>query len=174
MGQRQDSQMPASGAAAPDGTFAERLRVSDSLIEQNVQRITHQARLMMEEGRSEIRMRLDPPHLGRLSLRMTLENGQIHGRILVERHEAQRLLQDAIPALRQTLHAQGVDVQTMDVQLRDHGSATDPNGRFVQPDTQSDDSQREWERHRQEDTPEWKQFRKRRDGYRGQKFEQFA
>ena len=168
---------PVSMAAVEknlSGKFIDQLQLNDTLIEQNIRRIAVQARSLGQGARSEIRMVLNPPQLGMMTMRLAVENGQLKGKIIVERAEAKVMLDASMGQLYRSLQAQGVEVHSIDVHVRDQQDST--SGRtseFSQRDGRNREPSDERLSQQQEDdaADHWKQPR-RRDGIRGETFEE--
>jgi flagellar hook-length control protein FliK len=65
--------------------------------------------------RSTATLRLDPPELGRIVLRMELNREQLALRIDTETDAARRLLTEQVNALRRGLEASGIQLERFDV-----------------------------------------------------------
>ncbi len=75
---------------------------------------------------SEMRVRLEPPDLGQLDLRMTVEkNGQLRLFVNAERHDLAAMLQRNLPELAAALQQGGLQVVHAEV----HGGRRDPGAR---------------------------------------------
>lgn len=81
--------------------------------------VTH-AHVLERDGRVEFQMRLDPPELGQLQIRLVARGSEIHGHVLVASEAVRGLIESQLPELRQRLEAAGVNVQQFDV-------STDPS-----------------------------------------------
>lgn len=66
---------------------------------------------------SEIEIRLHPEHLGRVNLKLTLEDGVLSARISVATPAAREAVDQGLSQLRQALGQQGFDVGSLDVLL---------------------------------------------------------
>jgi flagellar hook-length control protein FliK len=64
-----------------------------------------------------IRLRLSPPHLGSVRMEVSLRDGTLRARIEAETPQAQALLMEGLPALRERLASQDVNVERIDVEL---------------------------------------------------------
>lgn len=87
-------------------------------------------------GAQTVHVECHPRHLGRLSLRVALENGAITAHIVAEMETTQHLIETALPQLRQALSQQGLVVDSIHVHVggsgegNGHGfSAKDDSGR---------------------------------------------
>ncbi|BDG59355.1 flagellar hook-length control protein FliK [Caldinitratiruptor microaerophilus] len=93
-------------------------------------------------GPAEMRVRLEPPHLGEVTVRLTVHEGVVRAEILVARPEVKAALESQMGDLRQRLEQQGLEVGAFHVgvgggeaQSRDPGSMPAPrwigNGRLA-------------------------------------------
>ena len=99
--------------AAPTPTPA--TQIADSIV-------THAA-AVEHAGATEFRMRLDPPELGPVRVRLIASGDSIHGQVVVSDDAVRRMIESQLPELRQRLEAAGVNVQTFDV-ATDAGTGT--------------------------------------------------
>ena len=107
-----DSVAAAEGPkSAPQGGFIERL--SMILKEQMVQK----SRFFASEGKSEVTLQLKPEYLGRLLVKLTLENNVFHARILAENSQVRQYIRDSLPQLKQSLEGQGISWQQAEVDV---------------------------------------------------------
>ncbi|HEY1186494.1 MAG TPA: flagellar hook-length control protein FliK, partial [Gemmata sp.] len=93
----------ATGVRTPDPVA----QVADGII-------TH-AHVATREGATEFRMRLDPPELGPVRIRLTSDGDAINGQVVVSSDAVRRMIESQLPELRQRLEAAGVTVQNFDV-----------------------------------------------------------
>lgn len=98
---------PPSAAATPA------VQVGDAVV-------SH-ARSLEPGGAVEFRMRLDPPDLGRLQVRLVSSGDRVDGHLVVANDAVRGLIEAQLPELRQRLEAAGLTVQSFDV-------TTDPGG----------------------------------------------
>jgi flagellar hook-length control protein FliK len=75
---------------------------------------------LREHGRVEMRMDLHPPELGRMRLHLTMQDNELHVRMLVENDGAKRVLDQQIEPLRVRFAEMGVNLGQLDVR-RDGG-----------------------------------------------------
>ncbi|NLO89024.1 MAG: flagellar hook-length control protein FliK [Clostridia bacterium] len=95
----------------PRGGFIERL--SMILKEQMVQK----SRFTALEGKSEVTLQLKPEYLGRLLVKLTLENNVFHARILAENSHVRQYIRDNLSQLKQSLESQGISWQQTEVDV---------------------------------------------------------
>ncbi len=92
--------------------------------------LVRHAQMSLRKGVSEMQVRLVPPHLGKMMLRIQMEDNQMSAIVRVETQEAKVLLQNNLAQLRESIAEKGVDIQTFDV--------------HVQQDMQQDLNQSRW------------------------------
>ncbi len=71
------------------------------------------------DGRSTASIQLKPEHLGRMTLNLELQEGRLQAKLLVDNPEAERLLRQDVDTLRRELKAQGIQLETFAVRLRE-------------------------------------------------------
>ena len=76
--------------------------------------------MMMSKNMKSIDIRLDPPELGSMQIKLTMNNDQAAVNFVVSNQQAKDALEASIPRLRELLEQQGMDLAESDVQ---HGSA---------------------------------------------------
>ncbi|MGI6555672.1 MAG: flagellar hook-length control protein FliK [Bacillota bacterium] len=78
--------------------------------------------LLMRDGRVEIKLELKPEYLGRLFVRLSLENGAVNARFVVENHQVRNLIENNMTQLKQCLSEQGISWQEASVDVGGSGS----------------------------------------------------
>lgn len=78
--------------------------------------------LVAQNGRAEIRLELKPEYMGKLFLRLSLENGTINAKFLVENQQVRNLIENNMPQLKQSLADQGISWQEASVDVGGSGS----------------------------------------------------
>lgn len=73
----------------------------------------------IDEARGEIRLSLNPEHLGRVRIRLSLDGNQLSGQIVAENQDAARLLQDHLQNLEQSFREGGFERGKLDVSVND-------------------------------------------------------
>ncbi len=97
-----------------------------ALLEQARDSVFKQILLQLHADGGEMRLRLEPPDLGELDLRLVVTNGnQLSLTIAAERADLTLLLQKHLDELKQTLQASGLEVTDAHVHQRDAGAARD-------------------------------------------------
>lgn len=91
-----------------------------SQMKENFQRLVQSAKLnIVENGKSEATLRLNPRELGRVSLRITVEDDKVQGKILVESDQVRKLFAGDLEQLRKDFKEQGLDLQSLIVESED-------------------------------------------------------
>ncbi|MEJ5284982.1 MAG: flagellar hook-length control protein FliK [Brevinematales bacterium] len=88
-------------------------------IEALINQISGRALVIIKEGKSELKMQLFPPELGKMNMKFVLEDGQLTGKIVVSTKEAFMLFDHNKEQLAQSLNQAGVDVGRIDISLSD-------------------------------------------------------
>ncbi len=88
--------------------------------------VVSQARVLERPGSVEFQMRLDPPELGQLQIRLVARGDEIHGQVLVADQAVRQMLESQLPELRQRLEASGVNVQSFNVAADTSGGNRNP------------------------------------------------
>ncbi|MBU2917500.1 flagellar hook-length control protein FliK [Psychrosphaera sp. F3M07] len=113
-----------------------------------------QVGLMMSKNMKSIDIRLDPPELGAMQIKLTMNNDQAAVSFVVSNQQAKDALDASLPRLRELLEQQGMNLAESDVQ---HGSAQgesttgdDNNGANSGNGMSNDDAQDDANLHAQE------------------------
>ena len=118
-----DAQLASNGAPKTQRAqpgYATRNAKSMQLLEQARDSVFKQILMKLTDGGGEMRMRLSPPDLGQLDLRMTVEGGnKLTLMIAAERNDMAQLLQRHLDELKGTLQENGLEVTGAEVQTRE-------------------------------------------------------
>lgn len=93
----------------------------------------YEAKRPLPPGGSTVELRLDPPELGSIYLRMVEDKGQIHAHVTVSNPEVRHALANELSHLSSHLAQHGVSLGSMTV--GDHGSYRDPNAQQSDADS---------------------------------------
>ena len=74
-------------------------------------------------GTSQVTVRLDPPDLGEVTVRLVSDNRVLSGEIIVQNRQVHELVQGRIAELRESLSSQGVQVDQIQVSVDGRGAA---------------------------------------------------
>ncbi|TWT45435.1 Flagellar hook-length control protein FliK [Phycisphaerae bacterium RAS1] len=126
-----------AGAAGPTldrSPAALRLRATDASTsrgaeaatresDMNIERIVRVLQTQIDRNRSTTVIRLDPPELGMIRLRLDLRNDALSLRIESQSDVAHRLLRSELDALRSSLDAAGIHLQQVELRALSHSAA---------------------------------------------------
>jgi hypothetical protein len=82
------------------------------------------ASLVVRDGGGEIRLTLKPESLGSVRIRLSLEDGMVEGRIIVDTPEARQAFEAGLDSLTRALHADGFQTGSFSVSVSG-GNAND-------------------------------------------------
>ena len=113
--------------------------------------IVRGARFLTREGANQVTLRLDPPELGEVTIRLTSSGNTLSGEIRVESRMVQELVSRNIGELRESLGNQGIHVNNIEVSVESGGrSSVDRDGSAPSQRERADrESQSESDRDRQ-------------------------
>jgi flagellar hook-length control protein FliK len=122
-----------------------------SISDQVTEGMVIHSRVLTEHGKTEFHMRLDPPELGTILVRLQASDQGIQARLTVGDKSVQAMIESQLPELRQKLEASGISVshfqvvQDGDSQGRSQGRAwqifkeeEDPIRRIGKPPSQTE------------------------------------
>lgn len=118
------------------------------MLDQARESIFRQLLLKITDGGGEMRMRLDPPELGEVELRMVVEHGnRLTLAISTERADLAELIQRHVTELATSLAGAGLELTRADVHARGSGDAAEePFGGDAEPGAGDDDGGTDIER----------------------------
>lgn len=106
-------------AAAMQAAYATRSMASAELLEQARDSIFKQVLMKLTGEGGELRMRLEPPSLGEVDLRLVVEGGnKLSLAMAAERPDVAALLQRHLDELKHTLQQSGLEITGAEVQTR--------------------------------------------------------
>lgn len=91
--------------------------VSRIQVEAMMQNVAGKAFITLQDGNSEMKMKLTPPELGHMKLSFRIEDGIMSGKIVVGTQEARFFFEQNLDNLRQSLAEAGIMLAGVDVQL---------------------------------------------------------
>ncbi len=74
-------------------------------------------RVLSRNGSQEIQIRLDPPELGRMQMKLAVDGSSVAARVTVENEAVKQILEHGLPQLRESLSSQGLRVERFDVHV---------------------------------------------------------
>ncbi|HPT88046.1 MAG TPA: flagellar hook-length control protein FliK [Bacillota bacterium] len=101
-------QQPVAGGEIPNQT-----ETSPVSRENVFEQIVEKARIMAGNGHSEMELDLKPDHLGKIQLRISLENNLISARFIAESEQVKAILETNLADLKRQLQENGVNVQQL-------------------------------------------------------------
>ena len=130
------------GAKAPAGQPARAAPEAESKNDANIERMLRLIHTRIGKGRSVTTLRLDPPELGTLRLRMDLRNDQLSLQVETQTGAAQRLLSEQLETLRKNLEASGIHLERVEIR-----APTASNGTAEPSTSQHADVWPGWQEH---------------------------
>lgn len=115
----QPTQVVSSAEAAEPQQTA-----SSEFVKENVIRIVDKASVSVNEGRYEFDVELKPDFLGKVNIKLTMENGEVRMHVRAEDAVAKGLFADQASTLQHALKEKGIIVSTVDVTTYRQDAAT--------------------------------------------------
>jgi flagellar hook-length control protein FliK len=91
-------------------------------VNQAVESFLTQARFAEQTGSSEFTFRLDPPELGRVEVRLTLQGSELKAEVNVADDRVLKLFERQLPELQSKLEDAGVSIKNFDLSSGNSGS----------------------------------------------------
>lgn len=103
--------------------FARNLKLSkDSSIKnpgELFNQIVSKAKMAIDNNRSEMRIQLEPKIMGHANIKIVVEKGLVTGQFIVENQAVKNFLEDNLHNLKESLQAQGLEIDQIDIYLSD-------------------------------------------------------
>jgi flagellar hook-length control protein FliK len=110
------------------------VRLADELSRSMLDQVVKHVALQVRGGRSEMRIRLDPPSLGEMQVTVRVDEGRVQAQIDVSQPAVRVALETNLPQLRQILADRGIEVHRIDVCASDSSMSQESNeGRGYRP-----------------------------------------
>ncbi len=121
--------------------MSEPARMAEALPRQTIHQLSEQIEMLIQQGRSSLRLQLSPEHLGRIDIRLVNSGHGMGVTVLTEQAETGKLLQAQLDQLRQTLQEAGIQLSHLNVGQHPHSShnawqTQDQKRRFLTRTTQ--------------------------------------
>lgn len=87
-----------------------------------MKQVVDQAKVFVDENRSEMVMQLKPDSLGKLTLKLVTENGIVAAKFVAENQQVKQVLESNMQTLKDSLEKQGMSVQSVSVSVGQEGS----------------------------------------------------
>lgn len=95
-----------------------------------LKQITSKVKADYENELNEIKIKLNPQHLGELTIKVSLERGVLSARAFVENTNIKQLLESNIDELKSSLKEQGVEFGSIDVSVGSDSNSEEKNPNF--------------------------------------------
>lgn len=106
----------ASGPTTPGDMMMNR-QATAADEQANIRDLIKNAQLMVKRGGGEMKVEMTPEGMGKVQLKVAVENGQVSVQMLTESDQAKRLLEKGMSELRTTLAASDLKLETMRVDV---------------------------------------------------------
>jgi len=87
-----------------------------------MKQVVEQAKVFVDENRSEMVMQLKPDSLGKLTLKIVTENGIVAAKFVAENQQVKQVLESNMQTLKDSLEKQGMSIQSVSVSVGQEGS----------------------------------------------------
>lgn len=87
-------------------------------VKELIDQIVKKAELLLKQNSSEIKINLKPEFLGKMTIKIVVEEGIVTARFLTENHQVKHLLESNLNTLRQSLESQGIKVERTEVNVQ--------------------------------------------------------
>lgn len=94
--------------------------------------VTMKIKLMAGENKQELEMQLKPDSLGKLTLKIIHERGEVLARITAENEQVKSILENNMQLLKDALEKNGYSVQSLDVSVGDRNGGNQPDNQQAQ------------------------------------------
>lgn len=141
-----DAQVQAK--AAPT-SFADAMRQAQQPLDMNQQQASQQLRerlmFMMNNGVQRAEIRLDPPDLGSMTVRVTVQNEQAQVNFQVQNPQAREMLEQAMPRLRELMEQQGMQLADSEVSQQQKNSSDSSANQTAATGTEHEEEELQWQ-----------------------------
>jgi len=91
---------------------------SDVDAQEVLNQIVRKAELMVKSNNSQMKIELYPEFLGKLTIKVMVEEGAVTARFITDNHQVKQMLEANLSMLRQTLESQGMRVERAEVDVQ--------------------------------------------------------
>lgn len=123
VGRARSQEKKTTAASAPSSAP----ELSEAQEAQRSSQILKQLRMRLHPGLRSATIQLAPAHLGRLSIRVTVDGGEVHAIVRAESEEALAVLQKHVPELEAAFADQGFEDMSFEFML-DQQTSDNPEG----------------------------------------------
>lgn len=110
---------PGATAAAtgPAGMIIDGPKPTQQDESENVRELIKQAQFMVKKGGGEMKLEMSPEGMGKVHLKVAVENGQVNVQMLTDNDATKKMLEDGIHELKASLAAHKLHVDTMKIDV---------------------------------------------------------
>lgn len=83
-----------------------------------INQVVKKAELLVKQNTSQMKLELKPEVLGKMIIKIAVEEGVVTARFITENHQVKQLLESNMAALRQSLESQGIRVEKAEVSVQ--------------------------------------------------------
>ncbi len=94
-----------------------------------LQQIVESVKVIRQHGETEVRLQLRPESLGQVTVQLHMSGSDVSVRLLADTAHAHSLIQENLPQLKAAFAAQGLQVQSLNIDLGHNASAFNTPGR---------------------------------------------
>lgn len=94
-----------------------------------LQQIVESVKVIRQQGETEVRLQLRPESLGQVTVQLHMSGSDVSVRLLADTAHAQSVIQENLPQLKAAFAAQGLQVQSLNIDLGHNASAFNTPGR---------------------------------------------
>lgn len=93
-----------------------------------IRQIVEQVELIRKPGANELSVQLKPEFLGKVNLRLTIEDGLVSAKFIAENPQVKQMLESNLAQLKQSLEEQGLKFNRLEVGVGGQGTNPDRDG----------------------------------------------
>lgn len=83
-----------------------------------IDQVVQKAELLVKNNSSEMKIQLQPEFLGKMTIKIAMEDGLLTARFITDNNQVKHLLDNNLASLRQSLEAQGIKVERTEVNVQ--------------------------------------------------------
>ena len=83
-----------------------------------VEQLVKKAELLLKLNSSEMKIQLKPEYLGKMTIKVVMDEGVLTARFITESHQVKQILESNLANLRQSLESQGIRVEKTEVSVQ--------------------------------------------------------
>lgn len=125
------------------------MRQAQQPLDMNQQQASQQLRerlmFMMNNGVQRAEIRLDPPDLGSMTVRVTVQNEQAQVNFQVQNPQAREMLEQAMPRLRELMEQQGMQLADSEVSQQQKNSSDSSANQTAATGTEHEEEELQWQ-----------------------------